>query len=248
MTAPPRWAMARAASSRPLGVWHGDRAGGGADPPDPRLGCRPLRFRAARRRASTSSPHSATRSATGTWARCCGRRCERARGVRTVKPGARATVTLQLAWRELRVQLRCERAATPSGWCRRAWWWPPTVPHSLVKQAAGIASERARLSSRWRWWPTSAPIARARAIAYERFTAAGPLALLPLARWRLHRGVDAAPRARGTALQSATTANSAARCSALRLARGPIPAGRSSAPATRWRWCARAAVPVSAWR
>ena len=102
-----------------------------------------------------------------------------ARGPRTSRCACRrGCTTLRSAPTRCRFETVTEGAARRAR--GRARWWSRPTARTRRSARPPASRRRSRTTTRWRSWPTSRPIAPHEGIAYERFTAAGPLALLPL--------------------------------------------------------------------
>ena len=237
MIAPPRSATARAASSTTLGVWPAIAAHAAPIRADPRVRCRPLRLRAARGRASTTSLPSATRSAIGIWAACCGSALRLSAVARAASPARVTAVELaaeaaRLAHASASDQGAAAAAAGATGGGRR---W-----RAFTGQAGRPASPRASATTgRWRWWPMCAPTRAPRGIAYERFTGLRAAGAAAAARRQLYRGLDARAE-RGSARCSSARREFCSGCSsALAGARARSCEVGAPRQPIRCRWCRR---------
>ena len=137
------------------------------------------------RHRSTSSRPSATRSATGTSVRAveCAQTQLPGNGVR---PARVTQVVLGCRHGPASHPQRRRYAARHRG---AGWWWPP-MARTRWSSRLPASPRRPVTTTRWRWSRMSGPISAARGIAFERFSASGPLALLPLydgaIRWSGH--------------------------------------------------------------
>ena len=160
-----------------LGVWQAMRAGRRAHHRHPCVRRGPLRLRAAGRQDSAWM-RWATWCPTACWAARCGRRCSRA--IRTSRLHARARACNR--WRRCRwrsshwqssparvaatIAARLVVAADGAAFAGARGCWASPRPSTTTHQVAVVASLR-----------TDQPND---GMAYERFTPAGPMALLPL--------------------------------------------------------------------
>ena len=148
-----------------------------ADPLHPRLGGRALRLRApeaaraGRRglRLRRRQPRAGGRAVGAAAGRARNSRCACRRGVDGRRHRRGRGAPAARAMRRARAEaVRARLVVAADG------------AHSQVRSAAGIDAQRRGLRAGGASSPTSLPISRTRARAYERFTAAGPLAVLPL--------------------------------------------------------------------
>ena len=194
MSAPPRSAMPAGASSRRSGVWERHARAGGADPRHPRVGGRALRL------SRVSMPQRAghrclrlRRRQPGHSARRSGARSQPAAGAHAARAGA--------AERRRRSSADAvhadavDAAGRRRGGARARWWWRRTA---RTRSCAALPASRPHVED----YGQVAVVVNVGAdspqsgIAYRALHAAGPLAVLPLARRQLHGDLGVRTRAR----------------------------------------------------